>query len=273
METKQCNKCKLEKHKTNDFPKNGRIYRAICKACHSEKQKERYFNDHSNNLEKKRTFYHENKENLIEINKQYRSQHKEEICEQKKIYYKENRDEILRKCKTKDYKEKRNKVLKEKRKNDKTFALISAYRARLKEVLHKQKKNTYISYLNCKRDNFLSWIEFQFKGNFIWETYSKEWVIDHVIPINFFDLNDEEHVFMCFSWFNLRPCKKNENLQKSDKIILEIIEDHQNTLNNFIKISNWYQTHIEIYGWLREKLRYGKNPSVIGQFAAKLPNS
>lgn len=261
MELRDCSVCKIQKH-IKDFPKNGMSYRLICKICHSNKQKERYFANHSENLVKKKIFYHENKEKIIEYNKEYREKNRNIICDQKKEYYKSNRDEILQKVKTKDYKEKRNKYLQNKRKNDKEFAIICAYRARLNEVLHKQKKNTYIKYLNCKREEFLNWIEFQFNEYFSWETYGKEWVIDHVIPISFFELNNETHIFKCFSWFNLRPCYKKENLEKSDKVILDIVEIHQTTLNNFKKISNWYQADVEIYQWLREQLRYGKNPFV-----------
>jgi hypothetical protein len=49
-----------------------------------------------------------------------------------------------------------------------------------------------------------------------------------------------------------------------------IVKEHQNILNNFLKINNWYQADIEIYQWLREELRYGKKPSVLGD---SQPNS
>lgn len=263
MDIKKCNACKLEKYVKIDFPKNGEKYRSICKSCHCNKQKERYNKNKEDVLEKRKDFYNVNKEKIIEQNKKYRQENKEKICLQKKMYYQKNRDIILEKVKEDEYKEKRNILLKERRKNDKSFAMINAYRARLNEVLHKQKKNTYIHYLNCKRNEFINWIEFQFDNNFKWETYGNEWVIDHVIPIKFFNLHNEIDKYMCFSWFNLRPCKTKENLQKSDKIVLDIVKIHQIKINNYKKINLWYQTHIEIYEWLREKLRDGKNPSIL----------
>jgi hypothetical protein len=44
------------------------------------------------------------------------------------------------------------------------------------------------------------------------------------------------------------------NIEKSDKIELHTIKQHQEIINNFE-----YQGCIEIYNWLRQELGYGKN--------------
>lgn len=264
MDTKRCSSCGEEKHRTQDFPKNGRVYRATCKICHCKKQKERYHDNKPVYVAKKKAHYEANKQTYNEKAKEYREVNKDALVQKRKEHYQKNRDLILQKLQSKDYKEKRNKALKERRKNDRRFAMVCAYRARLNEVLQKQKKNTYVQYLNCKREHLLDWLEFQFDEDFAWESYGKDWVIDHVIPIDFFDINDKEHLYMCFSWFNLRPCKTSLNLRKSNDVSLETVEHHQTILNKFKQISSWYQTDVEIHQWLREKLRYGKNPSVLG---------
>ena len=254
--TKTCSECHVEKIITQDFPKNGRIYRAICKTCHCRKQKQRYEGKNKEDcLKKRRELYQCNKDVILEKNKNYRSLHKEEISKSKREYYTKMRDEILQKTKNKEYKDKRNKRLRDRRQNDKQFAMVCSYRTRLAEVLQKQKRNTYISYLNCKREQFLDWIYFQFDGEFEWEGYSTKWVIDHVIPIEFFDLNNKLERYFCFSWFNLRPLCKQENLQKSNKLLLEVVEQHQQKIYDFLEIKNWYQADVEIHQWLREKLR------------------
>jgi hypothetical protein len=269
METKKCNVCGIEKHKTQDFPKNGKFHKAICKVCHCEKQKKRYEGKKEDISEQKKKFYEANKEEILDKAKLYRSENSEKLNLQKKEYYKENRDTILQKTKTKNYKEKRNSYLRIKRQTDKQFSMICAYRARLNEILQKQKRNSYLQYLNCDRETLLDWLEFQFTDEFEWKTYGKEWVIDHVIPIDFFDLQNSGHTYMCFSWFNLRPCTKAVNLSKSNKIMLDVVEEHQKTLDKFIEFNKTskdvrYQTRIEIFEWLRNNLRYGKNPSVLG---------
>jgi hypothetical protein len=117
-----------------------------------------------------------------------------------------------------------------------------------------KKKNSYIHSLSCKREFFLDWIEFQLHDNLKWEGYGKEWVIGHVIPIEFFDFSKDKHKYMCFSWFNHRPLTVKEQdviLNYNDVLI------HQQTINVFLER---YQTSVEIYGWLRNELEYGKNP-------------
>jgi len=254
MDQKTCNNCGVTKPITQDFPKNGNNYRSVCKICHCEKQKHRYHENHNEYLQRKKKQYETNKENTLERNKKYRQENRDIIREQKQSYYQNNKLEILQKAKAKDYKEKRNKYLQNRRKTDKKFAMVCAYRARLNEVLHKQKQNTYVTYLNCNREMFLNWIEFQSNSFYKWEDYGEKWVIDHVIPIDFFDFNIDEHVYKCFSWFNLRPCDKVENMKKSNKLIDDIVASHQEVRNNFKSI-NRYQADVEIHQWLREKLR------------------
>jgi hypothetical protein len=262
---KLCATCGVLKDRTSDFPKNGRIYRANCKECHSNKQKERYKVKKDVINESRREKYDQNRSDILEKNRESYAKHNEKRKEYRNEYYRDNRNEILAHTKTTDYKEKRNKYLRDRRKNDKKFALVNSYRTRLNEVLQKQKQNTYIHLLGCKREEFLDWIEYQFNEVWKWETYARDWVVDHVIPIDFFDLDNDIHRFMCFSWFNLRPFCKKENSVKSNKIELETVKKHQELIDVFIKnkhiqINNRYQADIEIYQWLRRELRYGKNP-------------
>jgi hypothetical protein len=56
------------------------------------------------------------------------------------------------------------------------------------------------------------------------ENYGKDWHIDHVKPCSSFDLSNLKEVNECFNWKNLRPYKKEKNLQKSSKInIMDLV--------------------------------------------------
>jgi hypothetical protein len=48
--------------------------------------------------------------------------------------------------------------------------------------------------------------------------------IDHIIPISVFDCDNVEHIKLAHSPENLRWLIGKENLEKSDKIIWELIE-------------------------------------------------
>lgn len=79
-------------------------------------------------------------------------------------------------------------------------------------------------YLDCSKNEFFDWIEYQFDANMNWDNYVDYWVLDHVIPIAWFNLEDEIHKNHCFRWYNLRPFKKEDNLKKSDKLELTTIK-------------------------------------------------
>ena len=144
--------------------------------------------------------------------------------------------------------------------------MICSYRSRISEILKNHIESTSRNvYLNCSKKYFYEWIEFQFDDKMNWDNYRIYWVLDHVIPIAWFNIIDNSHQYYCFSWFNLRPFKKEDNLIKSDKLEMNTIKDHQEIINK------WYQNQseldakdntlvIEIYDWLRKELRYGKNP-------------
>lgn len=263
MEFKTCTECKADKE-TTFFSKNGKFLRSQCKECRAKIQKEK--NKDPVNAQKHRessnSYYHLNKNTLNVKKKEYRDSNKEILKEKKKEYYEKNKETILEKCKTDSYKQKRNLTLQKRRKTDTMFAMITSYRVRICEVMRSKnilKIDTHSHFLNCTKKNFFDWIEFQFDDKMNWDNYSDYWVLDHVIPINWFDLTKEEHKEKCFNWFNLRPLEKKENMIKSDKLDLIVIKKHQQQINNYK-----YQDSIEILDWLRSELRNGKNLHGLG---------
>lgn len=250
MKMKQCNNCKFMKD-FNEFPKNGKVLRSYCKICHSTKQRERYKNNRATYLKSNKEYYEKNKNILLVKNKEYRLKNRNSILENKRIYYKTHKDIILLNAKMEKNKIKRNLKLKARRKVDKKFCIINSYRARLSQVLNKNKKNTYINFIKCSKTEFEKWILYQLcsKKTFNINNYGKKWVIDHVIPIKFFNLNDEQHKAICFSWCNLRILSVKANLIKSDKLNINIIRKHQRVLNNFQYVYN-YSCFYNIYKWI-----------------------
>jgi len=50
-------------------------------------------------------------------------------------------------------------------------------------------------------------------------------------------LSKEEDQYKCFNWKNLRPCMANENIKKSNKIIVEVCEKQQQMVSEFLLIN------------------------------------
>lgn len=265
---KICKDCKIEKE-LSQFSINGKNYRSQCKQCRTSKEKQKYHNNPEIFRQKKKEEYTKNKENIIERNKMYRKNNSEKVNAQKSVYRQENKDIIQLKQKSKEYKDKRNENLKKRRSIDSKFRLVSSYRSRISEILKSNySKESRLMYLNCSQQFFLKWIETQFDENMNWDNYVDYWVLDHVIPIAWFNIENETHKKHCFSWYNLRPFKKEDNLIKSNKLLLETIKTHQEIINK------WYQgENIEIYHWLIKEIRYGNNPHELGNPQPRtLPN-
>ncbi len=116
-----------------------------------------------------------------------------------------------------------NNYYKNRRKTDIQFRLKENIRVRiynsLKVYLDKKIKYKTSSYLiGCNIDDYKKHIESQFDLNMNWDNYGSYWEIDHIIPIDSFDLTKVENQEKCFNYTNTRPLKVLENQQKSNKI-------------------------------------------------------
>lgn len=95
------------------------------------------------------------------------------------------------------------------------------------------KTNKTIEYLGCTIEFLKEWFEYLMKGTGMsWDNYS-EWQIDHVKPCKSFNLTDEKDIKECFSWKNLQPLTRLENIKKCANIIPELIENHKLRVKEF----------------------------------------
>jgi hypothetical protein len=58
-----------------------------------------------------------------------------------------------------------------------------------------------------------AWFENQFENGMSWENFGAEWQFDHVIPMAYFDFEDEDDLKLCWNFTNLRvePVEGNGN--------------------------------------------------------------
>jgi len=67
--------------------------------------------------------------------------------------------------------------------------------------------------LGCSKEDFHRHIEEKFKPGMTWDNIE----IDHIKPISWFDLRDENEVRKCFHWTNTQPLFRKDNRLKKDK--------------------------------------------------------
>lgn len=204
----------------------------ICNDCHQEKLKKEFgYNRKVCNECSKRQ------------NREYR---RSEWGKEKSRIWNENNNERMTELQSHWYqnnKEKRNKEYNERYHSDPLFKFKCLCKRRIQVAFKNknlQKSNKTIKYLNCDISFLIEWFKLCFDSNMTLENHGIYWHMDHVIPVNTFDLTNEEDVLLCFSWFNLSPLNGSENMSKHDSIVLKQISIHIQKLKEFINKNNTY---------------------------------
>lgn len=225
-ETKKCSKCGEEKLIT-DFNKSysGKYgYDNRCKSCKNEGSIERGKKPNTLKLKNINGVYFK-KCSKCEIEKDIKyfnnnprtSDNLSTIC---KACFKTYRD-------TETFKHRRNLLKLTRIKNDPGFRLRCNVSASIIHYLKGEgKSKKSLDLLGVSRiEEYREYIENQLiDTDFSWSNYGKEWQIDHIIPVNVFDLSNVEHQHVAFNHKNTRPLSKFENLSRSKNVKTSDIE-------------------------------------------------
>jgi len=206
---KLCCKCKIEKplskfHK--DVSRNDDL-RSNCKECNL-KEVNSY---HLSHKQESKDYYIVNREKILKQTNEYKEHHKQERHE----YYLKNKHKLRE----------QNRISRKKRlENNIQAKLASVIRTTICIAIKKNRKyGKSIELLGCSIDFLKKHLEAQFKENMSWNNYGrgwygkKEWHIDHINPIDNFDLTIKDNQLKCFHYTNLQPLWAKENLIKYNK--------------------------------------------------------
>ena len=219
---KSCEHCKEEKFANEfNYPYNHTV--KICKKCiynnEIEKNKNLKFlkcpkckeelsiNCFAKNKTKKNNFSSLCKACFKVINIKYKVNNREKIKENSKKYYYKTRLKCVLRSRIK-------------------MALLHSSAIKTKKTFE---------YMQCTLEQCRKWLEYQFNNKMSWENYGNYWHIDHVIPCNFFDLENEDEAKICFNWKNIRPLEAKKNIIKKDKIDIDEIFNHFKIIIKYIK--------------------------------------
>jgi hypothetical protein len=111
-------------------------------------------------------------------------------------------------------KEQINEKYKERYANDPVFRKVRLYRASMSSFLRGLIKTN--KHIGCTQPFFLKWIQSAFTVGMTMENYGTEWVLDHIIPLD--KAETEEDFAIISKWFNIRPVTMKFNLVKNKYI-------------------------------------------------------
>ena len=193
---KKCKKCNIEKpledfwNKSNE-PDGKHRY---CVSCQKTSGKE---------------YYHTSGRKESDYYKTYRDQNKEYFNQYSNTHY-HSKKELYREWNRTKYQ------------TDLGFKLKHVTAARISQALKTYqtlKKDRTIEYLGCTMDEYTQYLEQMFTPDMNWDNYGEYWEIDHIKPIDAFDLNEEEQLYEAFKYTNTQPLKKEDNREKSNKLV------------------------------------------------------
>jgi hypothetical protein len=191
---KKCLKCNIEKPIIQFYKKtaekDGR--HRYCNVCMKEEKKQ---------------YYSENKSKRADYYKTYREQNKEYFNNYSNNHY-HTKKELYREWNKNKYH------------TDPSFRIKHVTSARIFEALKTYqtlKRDRTIEYLGCTMEEYTQYLEYSFTSEMSWDNYGTYWEIDHIQPVDSFDLNIEENLYKCFHYLNTQPLEKDKNREKSNK--------------------------------------------------------
>jgi hypothetical protein len=162
--------------------------------------------------------------------KKYRQKNKNRLDEYNKNWYSKNKEH--RKQYLKEYREKNIDKIREvkrtyertRKANDPIYKLISNFRTAIYQVLKEsnvEKNGHYFEILQYSPDELINHLENQFTDGMTWDNYG-EWHVDHITPISLYDIKEigDSEFMECWSLKNLQPMWGEENIRKSNKVIV-----------------------------------------------------
>lgn len=192
-------------------------------------------------LAKKREYTKRTKNQKRAYDQIYRKQNVEEKKVNDRIYYRKNREYIISRVRRYEFehaqivratrKKYTNTHRKEIRswqrgywisryKNDLQYRLTKSLRGRLSHAIKgKIKGGSAVRDLGCTIEELIIHLEKQFQSGMTWENWNYGgWHIDHIVPLSYFDLTNQEQVKIACHYTNLQPMWALENIKKSNKI-------------------------------------------------------
>ena len=87
-------------------------------------------------------------------------------------------------------------------------------------ILNGHVASQYAAYFGLDFKNLRRWIEMQFTAELSWSNYGKEWQLDHIIPVTYFDFKNEEDLKLCWNFTNIRVEANQNNKERGNRVDL-----------------------------------------------------
>ena len=88
----------------------------------------------------------------------------------------------------------------------------------LKALDGEVKSGSTYELLGCTWKHLRWHIESQFDAKMTWENHGSYWHLDHIVPLDAFDLSKPAQQRRACHWKNLQPLEAKENIRKKNRV-------------------------------------------------------
>lgn len=227
-----CKQCKSAYMKNRW--KNDPEYREKRKKYNSSEERRKYYRDYMKEKRKDPEYKKQQKEYMKQYWQKYNAYeyHKKLLADDpeqakrvkekaKEYWHSEKGKDVFRKHNKKRratdvYKQWRNEYEKTKRASDPAYNLMISMRNRISKLIQGRRDKTTKELIGCSAECLMLHIEKQFNNGMNWNNYGSYWHIDHIVPCNYFNLQNSSECFIAFNYRNLQPMLAKENCSKRD---------------------------------------------------------
>lgn len=77
---------------------------------------------------------------------------------------------------------------------------------------------SYAPYFGLDIATYRKWIELQFSDELSWDNFSTAWQFDHIVPVAYFNFSEENDLFLCWNFINIRVERLDLNKNRGNRI-------------------------------------------------------
>jgi len=190
-----------------------------CPKCRKEKETEEFHKD----KHRKDGLYVYCKSCCTDQQRQHRAKYAKSlaIMEQARNQTPERKESRKKYKKSEKFKKQNRKYEAQRRRENIGFKISANLRGRLYHAIKDGAKGgSAVNDLGCSVDELKKYLEAKFKPGMSWDNWARKgWHIDHIVPLNYFDLSDPKQVVRACHYTNLQPLWYYENGSKGAKCV------------------------------------------------------
>jgi hypothetical protein len=128
--------------------------------------------------------------------------------------------------------------------------LVKKYQIALRRLYTSSASKEILTLVGTNKIHFINHINNQLIDGMDYSNFGTEWSLDHIVPVNAFDLTDNEQLHLCYNYINIMPMYNIDNRAKGASLHFSLLKLNTLESNDVVdKLINLCNNNIEeVYG-------------------------